>query len=44
MFEVLRFFLWAIGLLFAVDFVYSAFHQGRHLNRAFQRGPGKRGR
>jgi hypothetical protein len=26
---VVRFFIWALGLLFAVDLVYSAFHQGR---------------
>ena len=42
--EVFRFILWALALLFAVDFIYSAFHQGRHLNRAFQRIPGKRRR
>jgi len=29
--KVVRFFIWALGLLFAVDFVYSAFHPGRHL-------------
>jgi len=29
--KVVRFFIWALGLLLAVDFVYSAFHQGRHL-------------
>jgi hypothetical protein len=44
MWEFLRFAAWTVTLVFACDFVYSAFHQGRHLNKAFKYRPKKRSR
>jgi hypothetical protein len=44
MWEVLRFALWTAGVLLACDFVYSAFHQGRHLYDALRWRPKKRQR
>jgi hypothetical protein len=34
--EVLRFAVWLVVIVFILDFVYSAFNQGRHLNQAFK--------
>jgi hypothetical protein len=42
--EFLRFAAWVAVFVFASDFVYSAFNQGRHLNQAFKRHPKKRHR
>ena len=44
MWEFLRFAAWTGALVFACDFVYSAFNQGRHLNQAFKRHLKKRSR
>jgi hypothetical protein len=44
MWQVLRFAVWTIAIILACDFVYSAFHQGRHLNHAFKWRPRKRSR
>jgi len=40
--EVLRFAAWFGVFVFIADFVYSAFHQGRHLNQALKWRPKKR--
>ncbi|HVE40813.1 MAG TPA: hypothetical protein VNM14_13045 [Planctomycetota bacterium] len=44
MWEALRFAVWAGAILFVGDFVYAAFHQGRHLNQALRWRPKKRNR
>ena len=35
--EIVKFLVWLAVIVFALDFVYSAFHQGRHLTQAFKR-------
>jgi len=42
--ELLRFGVWLVVIVFILDFVYSAFHQGRHLNQAFKPHRRKRDR
>jgi len=42
--EVLGFVTWFVVILFILDFVYSAFNQGRHLNQAFRPQRRKRDR
>jgi hypothetical protein len=44
MFEVVRFLIWTVVVVFLCDFVYAAFHQGRHLNSALKWRPRKRGK
>ena len=42
--EVLRFAVWLVVIVFILDFVYSAFNQGRHLNQALRPRRRKRDR
>jgi len=42
--DFLRFAAWTLTIGFACDFVYAAFHQGRHLNHALKWRPRKRSR
>ena len=42
--EILRFAGWLVAIVFIVDFVYSAFNQGRHLNQALRPRRRKRDR
>jgi hypothetical protein len=42
--EFLRFAFWVILIAFSCDFVYAAFHQGRHLTQAFKYRSKKRSR
>jgi hypothetical protein len=34
--QILRFLVWAVVIVFILDFVYSAMNQGRHLHQAFK--------
>jgi hypothetical protein len=44
MWDFLRFAAWTVTIVFVCDFVYAAFHQGRHLNQAMKWRPRKRSR
>ena len=44
MWEVLRFAAYTLTIVFVSDFIYAAFHQGRHLNQALKWRPRKKSR